>query len=458
MTVTTEGLREDIDKLLNTKLPATRWKLIGEFIVEGESYFVNDVLIFQSHEPYTAKYAPERFIKVHLPWRTYSRIILPNLDKLKFRLTYELQREFGIPLDGAPSIEYNFNAHIPDPISVDITAPSISDEDEALDDVSNMPTIRVQLTTQVMDEMRLVHNQGIPRNCTVSDVMKYYLGYELQERASTAGLDAPDYQRVRGVDMWPANNEKVYDHIPVPTGTLLRDVPKLLQESKGVYASGIGYYYKRGWWFVFPQLDTTRFDKVKKTLTIVNVPRNEIGGSERSYITEGDAVWMIATGDTLYRDATERDFYTFGNEFAYSPASKLFDGQELVKKTNNEALSQHNDFMKGFSVTERPGELYNTHYDPDTFFTDNPYPVASELSSGLGVIAEVAWDAAHPDLIYPGQPVKFVYVVNGEIRYRYGTLVGAIEATSPETGRALDNDYICRISLRVFMEREERTE
>lgn len=440
-------------RLAQTNPAPVNVKLTGIIYADGQAIGIRNVVSLHCQRNYMNDNAEILFVTVQIGQLSYLRLIEPARDKLKFELLRTIRDQRGLEAKVAETVKRTYRAWLADSLDIALAGGDIGDDET---DENSLMDITFQLTDPKHDEMRYTDMGGIHRDKTLKELMQQKLGFDLEGRGSTAGLDNPDYQGVRGVDVYPPSNDRLYKHIPVDSGTPLTKLPTFLQKTKGVYASGIGQFYQDGRWYIFPLLDVTRFDAEERALTVLNIPPDEMITPERSFIYEAKQLYIFSTGGADYLDSSENTFQRYGSSVSFTPASgNLLN--EHMERSNNKALPRPDKTQMGYSVTKRPmdeAKTINTYHH----FTDNPYPMTSEMALGRGVIIKVGWENADPSLLYPGMPVKLLYVMDGDVTARYGTLVSVDCATAPSTGQILDDDYRSHSTLTLFLDRNVYSE
>lgn len=440
-------------RLAQTNPAPVNVKLTGIIYADGNPIGIRNVLSTNCQRNYMNDNAEVMFVTVQVGQLTYLRLIEPARDKLKFELLTTIRDQRGLEAKVADTRRRTYRAWLADSLDVALAGGDIGDSET---DENRLMDITFQLTDPKHDEMRYTDVGGIHRDQTLTQLMQLKLGFDLEGRGSTAGLDNPDYDGVRGVDIYPTSNATHYQHIPVDSGTPLTKLPTFLQRTKGIYATGLGQFYQSGRWYIFPLLDVTRFDTEEKTLTILNVPPDDMISPERSFIYEADQLYVFSTGGADYLDSSENTFQRYGSSVSFTPAKNNLLNDH-VTRSNNKTTPRPDATLQGYAVTKRSmdqSKSINAYHH----FTDNPYPMTSEMALGRGVILRVGWENADTSLLYPGMPVKFLYIMDGNVTARYGTLVAVDCSTAPSTGLALDDDYRNNATLTLFLDRNVYSE
>lgn len=443
---------EEYLRMANRPLPRVFWKLEAELIAGGRRIVLRNIKSRDTVRDYEKQFADESYLVTQVGMATYKDLIIPRIDDLKIRLTKIVQNDKGLPLAGAPKVVYVYDAHLLDPQDIDMSSPSRGYESQAINEISQLVTASFQLTEPKLTEMRLADVSGTYYNKDLKSILQGLMSYDLGETKGPDALAANGYSGVRGVDVVTPTNGKVYEHLTINTGTKLTQLARFLQEEKGVYAAGINRYYQNGKWYLYPLYDYSRFNSTKKTLTIINIPQDEMMSPERSYDVRADNLFIVATGKTTMLDESESVAKNIGTGLRFTRASSLIDG--MTKSKDNKCTPNIAESNQAFSIEKRRDGLTNAPYS-SRGMTDNPYPEISEMAKGQGTTIKVNWENSKPDLLYPAMPVKFLYMRGTEIKTAMGTLLGVRITEAPGTGNLTDNDYRTSCSLVIHVKKRK---
>lgn len=267
--------------------------------------------------------------------------------------------------------------------------------------------ITFQLLDPVVEQARTITVGGTFRKTTVEDVLNGLITNAIQNQTSNnnnstnISLDA--------VDVVKPDHQDQKEHIVIPPGTSLMALPNVIQSRVGVYSSGIGRFLQDNKWYVYPLFNTNRYNDVKKTFTLIKVPKMRLQGVERTYMVSGDLLTILATSNATYQDDTASKMMNTGNGRQFADASKFVDGFASV--SDNKATSKRSENNFEF-LSEDYGQGRNFIQKANDPITSNPYKHYSELAPVNGSIYTAIWDNANPSLLYPGMPGKVLYYQN----------------------------------------------
>lgn len=417
MEIDQSSLYREINQIITSgeKPVHNHWSAI---IHVGDNENINPlaVISIDFKNDYLHQYAIEHHVTVLLPAGTYAKRIYPYLDQLDITLVCQ---PIGETSEGL-SDDLQISSERYTAILIDTGNPIIemssrnSPSEEALN-LSGLYEVTFQLVDKFLEKIRMVTIGGIYHNLTVETAIKGLL-------ANTAKNVKVDQDRMlKGVSMVTASNQKPRDHIVLPPRLSIMEIPEYIHfKCGGVYSSGLGHYLTKDFWYVFPCFDVTRFNKTQKTLTIINVPPNRLPGLERTYRLDGDNLVIISTGQVKFRDQSNVAQLNQGNGVRFTDATQMMEKFSVTvgNKTLASRASNNSEFIadkrKNGNNFVTPGK------NP---ITDNPFVEYSSLAMRQGSLITLVWENAKRDLLYPGMPVKILYLDDGVINELYGTLL-----------------------------------
>lgn len=419
-----------------------RWRC--ELLVDEETIVPQQLISIETVRQYVSAFADQTVIAIKMLRGKYYHRLLPFKDDFKVRLYKE-------PVTEVQSAEdFDREVLVRTYRGVLVNAKSeklkgevqvIADEEDA--DQTGFEEVSIQLVDLALEQLQMKSIGGIYREMTPTDVVRGTLTKACGE------LGLPEDESVKGIDMVDGMNTTVRNHIVVPNGTRVVDFPKYVQENVGIYGSGIGYYLQNGIWFVYPEFNVRRFDATPKTLTVFNIPENRLPGYERTYLKDGDRVLILATGKTDHVDPTDSNQLVQGNGVRFSNADKLLEDYRTIQ--SNRVTFDRSKNVEEFHIKPRRAGLNQAPLSPRRI-TANPYHELSELSKRVGSVIQFQWQHADVDLIYPGMPVRYVYLEDDTINEVFGVVLGADHLVSVQ-GRGMVNDnYVCEAVVRLFLE------
>lgn len=446
MEIEQSALYREIEAVLfDTAKPVhSLWQ--AQLHVGNDTYDALKVLSIDWVRDYEGKYADEVLVTLAISGGTYAKRLYPNQSNIDITLyrtplheqsdmvnteqVFESERYTATMIDkGNPLLEAN-----------GMNSPS----EEALN-LTNVFEIQFQLANKALEQLRMITVGGIFRRCTGEDVIKAVMTRESQ-RVKVDGIRLP-----QGVNMVPAKNKTVRDHVIIPQGTRLVHVPDYIHHKcGGIYSAGMGYYLQGDYWYVYPCYDTQRLNQARTTLTIVNVPKNKLPGVERTYRQNGNNWVVLATGEVQLRNDTDSQQLNFGNGVRFADATAFMES--FSSTNNNKTLVSRGANNSEFISVARDNGNNNVQLS-DNPINANPYQEYSKLARRQGNFLSLVWENSQPSLIFPGMMVKVLYLEENEIREVEGVILRTHHYTHLKGDGMMAPRHVTNTMLGVFIQK-----
>lgn len=361
---------------------------------------------------YRDAFSDIKTITVTMGLGDYARLIYPNRLKLEVTLIKTAYLEQGSEEDVEGPIESErYSAVLLDgPKAPTLGQGSESNDRDALNTIQ-LVDIHFQLFDKAQEQIRVMMTGGVFRSCTCQDV----LAAVLTNRALST--DTSKEQTLLGVDMFEADNKDKKGQIVVTHGTKLIDLPDFLQTNYGVYNSGIGSYIQNRVWYLYPLYNTSTFNKRKKTVTILVLPKRKYNNIERTFLLRGDSLTILVTSDTSFKDDSGTNYINTGNGVRFADAATMMENGITV--TGNKASYQRNRNNTEV-ITDEGMHGINHAVVSAKRITANPFTEYSWLAAKRGGLFKANWQNSEPSLITPGMCAKVVYFDGDEVKQVYG--------------------------------------
>lgn len=390
------------------------------FIVEDKKYQPLKVLSMSIKRDYINGYGDDKIITVSIPNGLWAKVIYPNLHILDIVLIktpiYEVSEitEEDKQIEEVRYTAIPVTETSPTAVGAGIQRLSIA----ALDTTGYMD-IDFQLVDKGIEVLSMVSSGMILRRCKTFEAIQAILAKESKVAKTITGPAVKKISVVKG------DNEVEREHIIIPHGTKLIDIPSYIQrECGGVYESGINSYFQDKGWYVYPLYNVKRFNKEKKKLVILKVPKQRFTSIERTYRVEGDIIYGIGTSDSDFTDQTFINTRNAGDGIRLGDSRQIL--RDIVEKKGNKAIYAEDGNNHEF-VFEKKKDLpkYRKHYNIQlsaNYLNSNLYVEKSKLDMANGAMYEMDWENSNPDLLYPGMPVKIIYLDKDEFKEIFGVL------------------------------------
>lgn len=426
-----------------------RFKLTGQFVADNTVYPIFNIVRQDIKKDFINCFADVNLTTVQTTAAFYKDILLPNTKGLQVRLTKTFSSNDGLTEYIGRSTVVLYDAVLTHEEDPTLTATSSEDSNSDAND-GQLITITLQLIRPYISDIRLVEVGGMFEQTNVKDVLGSLLCPN-KKGESASRLSSINYNGLRGIDFYKPTNKTDYNVIKVPMGTRLVHLPSYLQETYGVYSSGIGRYNDNGLWYIYPLMDYTRFRTMQRTLTVVNLSPNEASGIEKTFIIKAQQITVFATGNARHINSSNQHQLNGGNGVTFFKSSELMDG--MVRKSGNKSKTNLEQTQRTLSATSRP-KGSNVRV-AGSKFTENPYKETTELAKAIGSQLIVAWENAAPEILYPGMPVKVLFSDRSTLRSLEGTLLGVDVTVKPATNSLTDNDYGSTALLKLHVKEIE---
>lgn len=375
---------------------------------------------------------------------TVAHQIMPFGDKLE--ATVQLKPLANIP-DYARSEtekikEYRFKAILFDDAVEMIQSNTSSDSKKNQKNVEDISAINIQLVNPIQLKLRDMTYGTIIRDVDPVTAIRYIL----TKFSKIEGSDR--HNRVRGVDFAPGASREVRDHIKIPHLTPVIRIPMVIDRIVGgVYPTGFQYYLQQDMWFIFSPYNTKTFEQSESTLTVINVTKDKLAQAERSFRLTPTQVIALSTGEVKFQR------HSFKKDINESMGTRYVDAGRVM---NEFGITGGNKFIVNRSANVNE---YTTSANSQTAAKESFVKITSkhnlertQLAYRNGAILQAVWENSIDDLLYPGMPVRFIYMVRNEPKQVYGCLCAVDSTYVSESTSFMQRKFMNRSILTFFVE------
>lgn len=427
--------------------PLVSWK--AEFLIGNKKFVPFKVVSVDIFRDYHNSYGDEIVMEVMIAAGDFVYEIYPHRQDLLVSLTREgRQRTTDSPLPTHDIEAQQMRATLIDDHSITVEGlRNVAHSKQALNTVDIL-TVKFQLLDLALERARLHSVGGIFKDVTPAEVLKYSLTTVSDE------MDLDEVNKIKGVEMVESPNTDKYKHIVVPHGTKLVELPMLLQHKiGGIYPNGLGMYLYQQRWYIYPLYDLTRFDSTTKTLTLINVPTNQLPGIERTYRKTANQTIALVTGEVKHIDKTEAQLLNEGNGVRYMDSRRVVDGFADTTAGENKAVIMRAENNSEFVTDERNSRLNNVTVSSSRI-TANKFAEMSKLARRTGSELQCLWENSDMSAIYPGMPVKYLYIRENRVHELKGIVLGAQHYIQTYGKGMTDSRHRTDTALHLFLTRE----
>ena len=373
---------------------------------------------------------------------TWSDYIMPFVENLEISIIAE-------PVSfRAPVSVTRYKAYCKTLVNFRKTDARLQNVNTETIDRMDIVKVEFQLVPLLMEKLLPLQIGTNVVNSNVTDALTSLL---MGEATKLQGLDNADM--LKGVDMVKADNETVYDNIPIPHGIKLLDLPFFLQKKLyGVYKQGMGHYIQTGMWYIYPKSRTKRNDDKTRFINIFISPKDFLKYTENTWMKEGNDLYIIAALEGDSKDiSTSANTLNKGNGIrVLNPDLQTTD--ESVKVAGNKAIISRANNVSEVILNESKNGVVNAPFlmsQKDT----NIYEQVSQVEARDGKLIGLVWHNSQADLVKPGSVVRVHYTdanVNQQVMLE-GVVIKAHHYIHATSASVVSTQYSSVSALFVFV-------
>lgn len=402
------------------------------------------VISVDIEEDYENNIAEAFFVRFLIPGGKYIKRIYPNQNNLEITLIRSPIFEADTANNQKVGIySERFSVALCDTGNPQFTAQTSVVYDETALDRTVLLEVDFQLINKSFEQLRAIQVGGVFRDCTVEDVLKGVLTKESQ----TINVDA--IKKPKGINMVPASNTAVKTQVVLPHGLSLVALPAYMQKYFGVYSAGMGYFFKNGYWYIYPCYDTKRVSESLKSVKIFILPKQKYPTLNRTYRENGNNTVILVTGEASFQSDSEQQQLNHGVGVRFANADQMMDG--FIQTEENKALASRGKNVTEVAFTERPNKKNYTPVDPEVI-TANPYTRYSAMARRMGGVFAVVWENSLPGKIEPGMMVEVVFIdTNGLLKQATGIILKAHHSVQMYAPGIVEARYVMTTALFIYV-------
>lgn len=318
-------------------------------------------------------------------------------------------------------------------------------------DNHHISEVNFQLVTKTATELKDLTVGFIARQCIPMDVVILSL------TKFSKYIDKEDGEpRIKGVTVASGYSTKIREHVVIPQLTRLVDLPNVVNRGVGgLYPTGFSYYLEEGYWYIYPMYDTQRYAKQEQfSITIINVPKNRMPDTEKTFRVTANQLIILATGQVKHKDIFDYDKGTTGTATRFVDANRVADNFGAVKNNRfipSRTLNTEQITLKD-SQDSNPTSQYSSR-DGRTKLTASKNEEMSYLAEKSLAKIMIEWQNSNDKLLIPAMPVRYMFLVNGEVRQVYGTLLAAETSTTQDNNDPVKKKFKSTTVLSCLVQR-----
>jgi len=275
---------------------------------------------------------------------------------------------------------------------------------------TNFVNTQIQLIPIELITLKKLKHEGIYRNVTPLEVVKYSILYEL----SKLKLYGTPFKL--NLNIYKPEYHNKYENIIIPTGTKIGKIPNFIQHKYGYYNFDSNLYIqldnnikKNMFIWLYPTID---FDRVKKDQNIgmlYNTVKKGTNSNEKSYWLNNHQLKLV-TDDVKITGDNNNELLNKGKGISFQSVTKN------LKDINYDFKNDKDDY----SVDENVLTTIDDDGMDDTTYvglTDNTNLLTSAINNNRVAYIQTViynftglWEKEPLDqLIYPGMPFYYIY-------------------------------------------------
>lgn len=408
--------RYEVSEVINKGHMSTCDYAEGVIECSKGTFNVINVKRMSRYRDYIEDYAQQLLVTVTTTLELYETMFHSDLSDVKLTL-----RLFEMPLNAPFSYavltnprEFTYKAKL-----VNVASDQVSQNNLMVNSAAVMRSTLKEFTLQLLEpcfESVSIKTVGGP----FRDINGVGLMRTLLTKFSTDDeIDA--ITAVKGVDIAPGYNEAKRSQIVIPHATPLVKALSLINQScGGVYPTGFSFYLQNQLWYIFPPYDIQRFNKTNRTITVVNLPKDQMPNIEKTYYNTDTKLIVLSTRDAKVVDRRESMMFNNGNAIRFIEANRLFDGMGQVE--DNKFKIDISKNVNDIALKERTDGA-NILRAADVKITANKNIELGKLAKNNGFYYQVTWEHSDDSLLFPGMPAKILYLKDNKPASATGTLI-----------------------------------
>lgn len=455
---------EEVKKIVSLGPRPVHHHWTMSIIANGEVLHPIKLLSIATKRAFHNDYGDDIVVKVAMNAGTYHQKLFPNRRDLKAILYREPIEEVSPSTDLSRDIEAQ-EMRLTLMENNSAVMESNRKYVENINDTNTMDVMTVEfgLVDLTLEKIRQMTFDGIYRNVTTWELIRHILTITSREVSDDLEI------RVRGVDVYEPDNNEVKKNIIIPSGTRLTDVPYYLHDDvAGVYNTGFGYFLHNPppkvkavgdqiiveqrpmgkYWYMYPLYNQRRYDASPKGLTLIRIPMERFQNAERTFRRTLTQLICLVTDTTNSVDDTETIQLNYGNGTRFADANIMFDS--FGKTANNKTVITRKDNLNEWLAEDRPTKLNNVQFS-NRKITSNTFAEASKMSRRLGMFLTCNWDNSDPGSVWPGMPVKYMFMANSQVFEAKGVVQAVEHYTSLASQGITSKRHITTTSFLLFL-------
>lgn len=392
-----------------------------ELHVKGQNYKPLAILGYRVKRDFLNDFYPVYAIEIQTTG--YIReVLIENMSSIEATLkTYEIGRQTPYSMSALqnPKIrKYKAKLYLAESDYISQDNFAVNNEDYMKN--KSLVVVQLQLVEKGFEQLHTRYVGGTYRGLTGAQLLAHLIDFHANRNNDDVN------SLINGVDIAPNASQVVREFVNIEDGVSLVEAMHIVnEETGGIYSAGFSYFIHNNIWYIYPPYSLNRFNQTAKKLIIVNLPKNKLPGIEKTYNDVSDTLIVLSTRDATVKDKRESKRILDGIGVRFADAAKLLTGfsQPTENKLNVNASQNVNDLM-----VEQREDGTNFMRFGKTKITAAKNMELSRLAPSRGFMVRLSWENSKDGLIYPGMPVKLLYLKRNQTKSAVGSVVNVEDA------------------------------
>ena len=342
-------------------------------------------------------------------------------------------------------VEYKYKAILYENPQDLIKANNGTSHSEQTSNTEDIGYLQFQLVNPVQEAIRTKTFGGVIRQSTGLDAIRAIL----TKYSKLEGVDTS--QQIKGVDVQDGYSKEINEHILVPHLSPVIRVPKIIEELVGgIYSTGMQYYLQQSFWYIWSPYDTTRYGKDDVSMTVFNIPENKLAQIEKTFRVTNRRLIILSTGAVDFKPIEEKELPNTPPNVQFVDSRRILGGFGKVEENKLKV-----DGRQNYTAIEDPAiSTHNTNHlavESEVRITDNYLLEYGEMAKRRGALLQFTWENSVDNLIYPGMPLRFIYMKDKIPHQVYGTVIALDSKFQSESQGMMQRRFLNKTIVSCFV-------
>lgn len=428
---------------------ACHWDYNASIVANGKSIKAYYIAEMYNVKDYEVNFTDAIIIKVSMKKADYAKFLFPHRNDFKVTITRTEKHESAeFDLESPRRYQKTYKGVLVNQTDAELNSQTNIPKDESAQESEAslaFITVNIQLIEIASEWIAKTTMGGIVGNCTGADVARFMVG----EQGRLAEVD--EGLKIKGVDMVPPDVTEKQQQMVIDHGTPTLAIPSVIQSQwGGLYNNGLGSYIRDQFVYIYPLYALNRFQKERKKVTIVVVPRALIGGSKRTYYTNNGELVLMVTDEVTQVDTANIQQMAQGNGLTYFDSAKMMG--DAMPRESGKVIPNPEEAVNSFVTSKREDKMDFAPFSRQQY-SRNMADTLSQTAMANGRYMTGLWEWSHPDLLEPALPVRVIYFKEDKKHEMFGTLLKASSITVLDGNPAIGR-YRTNTGLVMFVQKE----